>query len=179
MVSLPTSSSSSYSLDHRLISDGEYGLSENCYCGGDVYLETSTIEGDYGRRFFVCTKRDCEGYHIRKLWDTVIYEEVQILHTEIKRLGEKTEEDLKRLGEKTEEALEELKDGSLITLCTDLWVAESEIVELKKANVELKDHVVQLKALVRLLNKKHGTVELTFVVSVLVLFLGLFTIWFK
>lgn len=79
---------------------------------------------------------------------------------------------------KAEEAIKETN-----VLWTDLCVAEKATRDLKedveKNIVKMKEDFAKMEVLVRDMNKKHTTAEITFVLATFVLFLGLFIIWFK
>ncbi|CAA7014592.1 unnamed protein product [Microthlaspi erraticum] len=174
-----TSSSSSYSLDENTIRDGEYGMPSYCYCGGRVIRETSRTEQDPGKLYFSCEFRAKPGYHIRKWWDRVIEEELEILHSDIKRVSGEIESLQTHHRAGMEELISELKDGELTFIIMDMRIAEKRISDLKEEHEQSKAEITRLELVIGDFNKKYKAVESTFAIAAVLLLLAWFLVWFK
>ncbi|CAA7053218.1 unnamed protein product [Microthlaspi erraticum] len=179
-----TSSSSSYSLDENTIRDGEYGMPST----------VTAVEGSSGKRLApnktlgkYTSPANSErlvdnhkpGYHIRKWWDRVIEEELEILHSEIKRVSGEVESLQTHHRAGMEELISELKDGELTFIIMDMRIAEKRIADLKEEQEQSKAEITRLELVIGDFNKKYKAVESTFAIAALFLLLAWFLVWFK
>uniref|UniRef100_A0A0D3AQ38 Zinc finger GRF-type domain-containing protein n=1 Tax=Brassica oleracea var. oleracea TaxID=109376 RepID=A0A0D3AQ38_BRAOL len=69
----------------------EFGFPQTCYCGGEPLLATSYTKNDPGRRYYTCEQVDDGEFHVWKLWDVAVMEEMKARDKHILQLAEKVD----------------------------------------------------------------------------------------
>ncbi|KAF3609975.1 hypothetical protein DY000_02049793 [Brassica cretica] len=64
--------------------EADEGIPRTCYCGSEVFVETSYTRKDPGRRYFSCNNVDDGDSHIWKWWDVAIQEELRETQTQLR-----------------------------------------------------------------------------------------------